>query len=143
MARLRRALSGPIAATAVVLAMGCRRDPSGPEPEAKLDPCYQVDTVFVSDGLTPAFSWSSPCGIGLLEILRVSDTLLIWSVFQVENQVPSPITYGVTPGRASASSPRPLETGTRYRLRLGRAGPPSLGSNVVLVEVFRQQTFDR
>lgn len=117
--------------------------PTGPEVQAKVERCHQIDTAAVSPGLVPTFSWTPACGVGEVSVYEVGDTLAVWSAFNLENQIASPVTYGVTPAGASARAARPLQAGKSYRLLLGTADPPPLGGTVIFVVVLQRQDFDR
>ncbi len=66
----------------------------------------------------------------------------MWSAFNEDNQLVSPLTYGVRPSNATPGSPAiPLVAGQTYRLLLGYNPPAPAGAVIRFIAVVSQQEF--
>ena len=140
--RRTRALIGALLATGSVGSSACHREPTAPEATPRIAACDTVGIVSISPGPTPVIAWSAPCGLGSVSVFRAVDTAAMWSAFNVDNQLVSPITYGARPSNASPGSPAtPLVAGQTYRLLLGYNPPAPPGAVIRFVTVVSQQEF--
>ena len=140
--RRTRALIGALLAAGSVGSSACRREPTAPDPTPKIAACDTVGMVSISSGPTPVIAWSAPCGLGSVSVFRAVDTAEMWSAFNEDNQLASPITYGARPTNASPGSPAtPLVAGQTYRLLLGYNPPAPAGAVIRFITVLAQQEF--
>lgn len=74
-----------------------------------------VDTLLVTSGITPVFTWTPACRLGALSVYRVADTNVMWFVSSDRYDLRSGVRYGKVPsGLTQGQAAKPLEAGTEY-----------------------------
>ncbi len=137
-----RTLLGTLIAAGWAGASACQRDSTGPDVSPKVAACDTVGTATISPGPTPTIAWSAPCALGTLVVFRAADTAQMWGAFNEDNQLVSPVTYGVLPKNARPGSAAiPLVPGQTYRLLLGYNPPAPAGTVVRFLTVLSRQEF--
>lgn len=76
-------------------------------------------TVTVSDGTTPAYSWTIGNAFTINVVRTANPTTIVWGVTTPgQNGIASPVTHGQVPGGAieQAAVEKELESGVEYRV---------------------------
>lgn len=83
-------------------------------------------TMEVVPGSNPSFKWSPACGMAFLEVYPEAGGSALWTVYAdsglgADNPIASGVRYGLTPsGARTVAGPQPLQSGTRYAVRINR-----------------------
>jgi hypothetical protein len=103
---------------AALILTGCSSDATAPR--ACVD---DLETVTVSAGTEPRFSWTPSCATQSLRVFRVSDSQTVWSIRAPRTTLRSGIRYGDEPNGVTTSvEPVALVAGTQYRVSLSNDG---------------------
>ena len=89
-----------------------------------------LHSMSISSGVTPTFTWSPACTVG---ILYVEDSLVtVWLIINDSTKLGSPVTYGMVPAGSTEHALQALQAGRTYRVHLNspNAGSPGVYNTI-------------